>query len=222
MTNLWRRSCLLAVATLFTAVATSSAMAAHLDNPNMLVDASFEGTLTFDGPPFIGTWEGFNGGGATTSEFTTLMPRTGQQQLELNIPTPDANNFAGAFQDVVIDPANAGRQWWFSGWHKSLTGPNGTEIRIEWRDSVNDVEITRTPNFDPVIGDVYEEFIISDTIPAGADRARVVYAIQSFGANPGQQVLVDDVNFNHAIPEPTSVGLAALGLLSMLGMRRRS
>lgn len=211
-----------AAATLLAALTASSAMAAHLDNPNMLVDPSFEGTLTFDGAPFVGTWEGFNGGGATTSEFTTLMPRTGQQQLELNIPTADANNFAGAFQDVPVDPANVGRQWWFSGWHKSLTGPNGTEIRVEWRDSVNNVEITRTPNFDPVVGDVYEEFIISDTIPVGADTARVVYAIQSFGANPGQQVLVDDLNFNHAIPEPTSVGLAALALLSMLGVRRRS
>lgn len=213
------------VAALFAvAVLILPANAAHLDNPNLLVDAGFEGTITADGPPFVGLWEGFTGGGGATSDFTTLMPRSDQQQLELNIPTPDANNFAGAFQDVPVPAAFAGAQWWYSGWHKSLLGPNGSEIRVEWRDSVNDVEISRTPNLAPMIGSAYEEFILSDTVPAGADTARVVYAIQSFGANPGQQVLVDDVNFNVAglVPEPTTMCLATFAGLAMFGMRRRS
>jgi hypothetical protein len=47
------------------------------------------------GPPFVGSWEGFNGGGATAANTTTL-PRTGAQALTLSI-TSTLNTFAGAF-----------------------------------------------------------------------------------------------------------------------------
>jgi len=104
----------------------------------------------------------------------------------------------------------------FSGWHLSLLDSGGIEIRIEWRDSVNDVEITRTPNLTPTPGAQYEPFSLPAVVPAGADTARVVYAIQSFGAGPNQLVRVDDLSF---VPEPASLALLSLGGLAML--RRR-
>lgn len=208
---------LFAVAAAFVA---TPAMAVHLDNPNRLTDPSFEGALTFDGAPFVGTWEGFSAGGPSTSEFSTEMPRTGPQSLELNIGS-ETNLFAGAFQDVRFSSSLAGQTAYYSGWHKSLLNAGGSEIRIEWRDSVGDTEISRTPNLVPVIGATYEEFILSDTIPAGADTARLVYAIQSFGGVLDQQVFVDDVNFN-AAPEPATACLAALAGLAIVGRRRRA
>ncbi|TWT85345.1 hypothetical protein Pla123a_01520 [Posidoniimonas polymericola] len=196
----------------------STALAVHLDYYNRIADPSFEGTLTFDGAPFVGTWEGFSGDPVASSEFTSNMPRTGAQSLELNIDQT-ANSFAGAFQDAVLDAGSAGKTAYFSGWHKA-TGEAASEIRVEWRDSVAGVEVSRTPNLSPMLSTDFEEFIVSAEIPAGADSARLVYAIQSFGGVLTQQVFVDDVNFNYA-PEPVSAGLAALALLSVVARRGR-
>ncbi len=204
------------------ALCGSSAMAAHLANPNLLVDPGFEGTITTDGPPFVGSWEGFNAGGTSSADFTTTMPRNGAQSLELNI-SGDANLFAGAFQDAKFGFGAAGSMAWFSGWHKLVGDAGGSEIRIEWRDSVANTEISRTPNLTTSpIGAGYEEFVVSAPVPAGANSARVVYAIQSFGGALFQQVFVDDVNFNVAgIPEPASFALLGLASLALVGMRRR-
>ena len=37
-------------------------LAANQAAANLFVDPSFENQITYDGPPFLGTWEGFNGG----------------------------------------------------------------------------------------------------------------------------------------------------------------
>lgn len=209
------------VAAVAAALFVAPLQAAHLDNPNLLTDPSFEGTLTFDGDaaPFTGSWEGFSNGTAM-SDFTTTSPRTGAQSLELNI-VGEANLFAGAFQDVAFDSSLAGTMAWFSGWHQLIGDTGGSEYRIEWRDSVNNTEVSRTQSTDSPITNDYEEFIVSAMIPDGADTARLVYAIQSFGGATSQTVFVDDVNFNIAgVPEPTA-GLLALVGLAPLARRRR-
>lgn len=209
--------------TRFAAVAAvalgTSAMGAHLDNPNQLTDPSFEGALTFDGPPFVGTWEGFNGSANASAAFTTNMPRTGAQSTELII-AGDVNSFAGVFQDVNIPASAIGEMSWFSGWHKLGTASDvgGSEYRIEWRDSAGNEFFRDQLTVSP--GTEYEEFVIPAVIPAGTSFARIVYAVQSFGAAQNQQVFVDDVNFNF-VPEPASVSLLALGGLAMLRRRRQ-
>lgn len=210
------------------ALAASSAMAAHLDNPNLLSDSGFETAFVDDGSG-VNKWQPFaDGSVGNTSEQGTTMPRTDLGSAEFNLVNP--NGFAGAFQDAYfgfIGPdglTTAGRTAWFSGWSKLASGgvDGGTEIRIEWRDSVNDVEIARTGNLVPTLSDQYSEFVLSDVVPAGADTARVVYAIQSFGAGVPQGVFVDDTNFNVAgVPEPSTIALVGLSGVALLALRRR-
>jgi len=189
---------------------------------NLLTDPSFENPITFDGAPFVGFWEGFNGGGAAAVNSPTL-PRTGALSLGLSI-TSTPNTFAGAFQDVAgLAP---GTEYNFSGWHATTSNPLdlGIEFRIEWRDSVGNVEVSRTPNSTTSpsgpLG-TYTPFSLTATVPLGADTARVVYAIQSFGTAPlgNGLVYVDDVSFA-VVPEPYSMALVGLGGLALIAMRR--
>ncbi len=195
---------------LFGAVAVASICSA---GPlNLLTNPSFEDPITTDGPPFVGFWEAFSAGGGSSASLSMSMPRTGSQSLDLEID--GANLFAGVFQDV--DNLTAGQDVVYTGWHKSVGLGSGVELRIEWRDSVNNVEISRTPNFAPTPGSDYEMFMLNSTVPVGADTARVVYAIQSFGGEVSQSVFVDDLSF---VPEPASLSLLALG--GLFALRRR-
>jgi PEP-CTERM motif len=187
---------------------------------NLLANPSFEDPITFDGPPFVGSWEGFSGGGASAAN-NDAMPRTGGLHLLLSIDNT-VNTFAGAFQDVPgLTPTTPVV---FSGWHKTPGSPFGlvTEVRIEWRNSGTNSEVGRTPNSNPVPTGDYSEFSLPAVVPAGADTARVVYAIQSFTSPAiSGQVYVDDASFV-IVPEPASFGLAGLAGLGLLLVRRKS
>jgi hypothetical protein len=147
------------------------------------------------------------------------MPRTGTLHLSLSIVGVD-NTYAGAFQDVLVTP---GTNYTFSGWHKTPSSPLdlGVEARIEWRNSGSNSEISRTPNLTTPPTSDYSQFMLSGVAPAGADSARVVYAIQTFGGEPTNTgtVFVDDVSF--VVPEPASVGLAVIAGIALLATRRR-
>jgi hypothetical protein len=187
---------------------------------SLLVDGGFESPITSDGPPFVGSWEGFQGGGASAVNGT--MPRSGSQSLGLSIFNT-VNTFAGAFQDVP--GLTSGVDYIFSGWHVTPSNPLslGVEVRIEWRNSISNTEVSRTPNLTPVPTGSYTPFSLLATVPAGADTARVVYAIQSFSTNPlGDGVVhVDDVAFT-VVPEPSTLALLVLGGLGAFAVRRRS
>jgi hypothetical protein len=113
-------------------------------------------------------------------------------------------------------------EYTFSGWHASLSSPLdlGTEVRVEWRNSLG--EVARTPNVSPVPTSVYSLFELTAEVPAGADIARMVYAIQTFGGEPSNNgtVYVDDVSFA-LVPEPSSLILLGAGGLALVLMRRR-
>lgn len=198
----------------FCAAAVLTATTAHA---NLLTDPSFEGALTFDGPPFVGSWEGFNAGGASTAINGVTSPRSGAQTLELQIAGA-ANLFAGAFQDVAGLTAGDNVEW--SGWTLETVGSmaGGSEIRIEFRNSGSNTEVSRTPNLVPAFTQgQYQQWSLPAVVPAGADTARLVYAIQSFGGATTQLLYVDDVSFT---PEPASLALLGLGGLTLL--RRRA
>ncbi|MEO0715613.1 MAG: hypothetical protein AAFY58_01335 [Planctomycetota bacterium] len=199
--------------------AVAGAALATAANANLFVNAGFEDPITADGPPFVGSWEAFSGGGSAAAFNGTASPLSGAQHAEIQI-LGDDNNFAGMFQDVVV---TAGTEYTFSGFHATPSNPFdvGVEYRIEWRDSVNDVEVGRTANTTIApSGSTYEMFSASGIAPAGADLARVVYAIQTFGgdgpSNSGV-IYLDDVSF---IPAPGSLAILAGAGLGLTRRRR--
>ena len=185
---------------------------------NQFSNPGFEDPITFDGPPFVGSWEGFSSGGPAASGNSTITPRTGLQDMRLAILN-QSNAFAGAFQDVAN--LTAGSPVTFSGWNMTTSNPFDVvvEVRIEWRNSVSNTEITRTPNMTPALTGAYTLFALNSVVPAGADTARCVYAIQTFTDNATHNgvVFVDDASF---IPAPTTFAMAMCGM-GMLGRRRR-
>jgi hypothetical protein len=190
---------------------------------NLFVNSGFEDPITSDGPPFVGSWEGFNGGAGSSSVNSVLLPRTGLQSLELSIINVN-NTFAGAFQDVPV--LVAGTEYNFSGWHATSSNPLdvGVDFRIEWRNIGSNTEISRTPNSTSPFGPIgtYAPFSMTAAVPVGADLARVVYAIHSFGPEPSNTgtVYVDDVSFA-VVPEPSTMALLSLGGLTLVALRRQ-
>lgn len=199
-----------------TCISLAASAVAQVANPG------FEIPITSDGPPFVGSWEGFAGMGAAAGNSAAL-PRTGLQSLALSI-TSQPNTFSGAFQDMP--GLQSGDQYSLSGWHATVSDPFDVvaEVRIEWRDSILNVEISRTPNLNPIPTGSYSPFSLIGTVPAGADTARLVYAIQSFdgGASHNGTVFVDDISFE-AVPESSSlIPLGVVGLAFVALRRRRS
>jgi hypothetical protein len=185
---------------------------------NLLVNPGFEDPITTDGPPFVGFWEGFQGSGAFALR-DTVMPRSGEGHLAL--VTQADQTFAGAFQDV--EGLVPGQLMDFSLWHKTLDDPYTvvSEMRIEWRKVGQGPEISRIQIL-PVPTLDYTKVSLVAPVPAGADTARVVYAIQTFtnGAlSDMAHVYVDDASLT-VVPEPTTAALLLCCALP-LALRRR-
>jgi hypothetical protein len=83
----------------FLAAFAATALVGTQASANLLANPSFEQPITQDGPPFVGLWEGFNGGAGSSAANGTASPRTGAMELDLRIDGVN-NTFAGAFQDV--------------------------------------------------------------------------------------------------------------------------
>ena len=187
------------------------ALSASQASANLLANPGFESPITMDGAPFVGFWESFNGGAGSSAVISTVMPRTGAQHLDGTISNVN-NTFAGVFQDVEgLVPGQTG-VW--SVWQKRTTPLDlDVEMRIEWRKVGQAAEVARTPNFVPTadITEQYKKFSIAGVVPAGADTARVVWAIQTFSGGAGNTGL--ECNFLDAtdgwqLPIPRRITLS--------------
>jgi hypothetical protein len=186
---------------------------------NLIIDPSFEGTIVYDGPPAFGGWDGFSSTPGTSSGagFGPGWARTGSQQAVLF--TSATNHFAGIYQDILI---SAGSTVEFEIWHRAVLGSNGqgVDMHLEYRDSVNDMEIGQTPLATPSsLGFSYELFSITGVVPSGADTVRAFYAINSFEGISSQRLYLDDAVLR-VVPEPSTVQLSLLGGLSVWFLRR--
>jgi hypothetical protein len=204
----------------------SVASCPHADAANLLVDPGFENPAlyTTDGPPFVGSWEAFTGGASTFSVNDTLSPNSGARAAHLGI-TATNNTFAGFFQDV---PITTGVSYTYSGFHESANlapADYVAEVRIEWRNSVSNVEVLRNQVL-PIAGATYTPFSLTAIAPAGADTARVVYAIQTFsdsGTSNTGKVFVDDLSLAAAtptVPLPSSLAGGSAGFAIVIGLAR--
>lgn len=202
---------------------------AQANAQNLLNNPGFESDLGFDfsNPS---NWNGFFGGPAGTFleafNFTGAAPLSGSKALVTTIRgvagTTDGNNaFTGHVQ--IVDGLTAGLPYELSVWAR--TNPavlNGAEFRIEWQNAVG-TEISRfNMPIQSLLTSSYQRFSITDTAPAGATRAAIVLAVQSF--DPSSQPLADtsvawdDAAFQ-VVPAP---GVASLiGLTGLVSLRRR-
>ncbi len=193
-----------------------------------IADPGFEATLDFDNVDFTDSWEGFFGtfsdpAGTPFSRFGSIDVLSGSQALEIGVDSDDS--FAGAFTQV--NGLVPGQPVAFSVFAKTpdlaaLTAE--TQIRIEFFDS-SDMFVDQTGNLLPVVTDTYTLFSQTGVVPAGADRARLVLALDSgdppdnpFRGDNGT-VFFDDARFV-VVPEPASLGFLSIAGLTLLRRRR--
>jgi hypothetical protein len=183
---------------------------------NLLANPGFEGPTGFEdpstccGPPFVGRWVGFVGGAATIS---AAMPRTGAQHLDLS---KSAGESGGVFQHVPnLTPGQTGV---FGGWHKTTSSSLDVvvEVYIQWWNSVSQSTISFSPFLHPVPTSQYTPFTMASVVPAGADTASVVYALQ---IGTSGTVFVDDMSF--VVPEPSTLSIGLFAAVAGLSLQRR-
>ncbi len=195
---------------------------------NLLGNPGFESPATPAAPPeYFGagdSWTSF-GGGIFTVNSTVTAPHTGNQSLKTF-----GGCCSGAFQQF---PTAAGESWDGGAWLKNastdpMSGGQVGAVNIEWikADGVTQSSIT------PFISngtftaasprDIWTLQPISGAAPADAAFARLVVITGDFlPGGPGGAPFFDDAFLVRAIPEPTSIALAGLGLCGILGLGRR-
>ncbi|HLO42660.1 MAG TPA: hypothetical protein VK176_16675 [Phycisphaerales bacterium] len=217
---------LLAVATL--SLLAGAAQAEY--GPNLLNNAGFESPLGFDfSDP--SNWNGFFGGPAGTFlqafNDTGATPHGGDNALVTTIRgvagvTDGFNAFTGHVQ-IVSSGITPGQAFELAVWARA--NPvilDGAEFRVEWQDA-SGAELART-NVE-IYADMtsdYQRFAFESVAPAGAARAAIVLAVQSFyhtGVQADTSVAWDDASFR-SVPTPGAAAVLGMGVLA-IGRRRR-
>jgi hypothetical protein len=165
-----------------------------------------------------------SGGAFALATRTNLTPHAGSFDLYLEgIGSPGAPNI-----DVRSDfiPVTFGTSYNFSFWAKNTLKLGGANPQwdIFWYDAANlPVGAPTFVSFSSV-GSSYT--LVTNAITITPPSALAVKAtvgwIQAVGAGVGDHWItqIDDVSFT-AVPEPTTLSLVGLGVIGLLGLRRR-
>lgn len=195
------------------------ALAAPQVPAQLVANPGFEDPITVGAGSYVGVWDGFTAGSGSSVANSAVSPRSGGQHLDLSIVNAEAR-FAGIIQDVAGltsgDPAD------FRGWHRRAGSPFDAEVEINivWRNSVTQSTVSQTPKLIPILTDTNAEFSVISEVPDGADTARLVYSIHTFGPEPTNTgtVFVDDMSL---VPEPAVTLLSGSALLALAGLSVR-
>lgn len=215
------------VASLALAAMAGSAQAQF--GPNLLNNPGFESDLGFDfsNPS---NWNGFFGGpaGVILQAFnnTGAAPRSGAQALVTTIRgvsgvTQGFDAFTGHVQ--IVNGITAGETYELAVWARTNPSINtGVEFRVEWQNAMGGEVGRLNVDAQGLLSSSYQRLSLESTAPAGATRAAIVFAVQSFvnnGSLANTSVAWDDASFR-TIPTPATAALLAMGVLAA-GRRRR-
>lgn len=209
-TSLLKVAASIAGASIF-ALATATASANVLANPSFELPA-----LTGGDTPGAQGWNAFN------AVFTIRQaPQDGFQACKM------FGGVSGVFQDFATTPGTAwaGSVYALNPSFDALSGAQIAAINIEWRDSGSNLisfETTPLLSASSPQGSNPADYLfgtVTGTAPAGTTTARLVLITGAFAGPGGGAPFFDNASFD-VVPEPTSLGLAALGATVLLRRRR--
>ncbi len=213
---------------------------------------TYQGTTTLFGNFVDGlTVEGFANGSPTPQTTGALGDPPRPDGCSNNPLTADCGAFFKSFAGTItatppamprgpitVDlfqdhPATPGKKYTLTGWagagvaHLAV----GHELALEFLDAVGSI-IPLSGAVNPMAELLvdnglpfdYKEYMTMAVAPANAAEVRARISMIGGSANPtggDQAFVVDDITLT-CIPEPTSLLLAGLSMIGMMGMRRRS
>ena len=218
-------------ATCFAAVA-AIALVSNVQGQNLLGNSSFESPLLpLAAPSVNGNFAPFTGssGGPIPVDPvpTTTNPLTGAQSLEIAFAGEGAA-FSGVQQSVFGLAAGTPVTLTVNAVSDGGNLGVNAEFRIEYLDAVGGFlgggQFANNDDFTNSLSNTFTTFTQTSLVPAGTFETRAVLAGQSFGGGVEGStddigtVFFDDINL---VPEPSALGMLALGIAGVASRRRR-
>ena len=172
-------------------------------------------------------WNNFStaaAGGVSASATRSLLdPFAGVAELTLaytNSATPGTGPSVIGQSDIFGGVAAGAVTLTFQAKRVSSAGFENNQVQVQWFDAGNAfISATGFRSYNPTLTGAYSTQTRNYTAPAGTAGALVQFLTAgSAVANDNATIRIDNVTI---VPEPSTICLVGLGLLGLLGLRRR-